>query len=216
MSILVTRPVYDRVRDLVTSEQPQRLMCEAWVGLNCSHCSTRRSYERTSDLNCRDAGLRRLDSPSVFRYCLVAFSELVLVLDRASHPLAGSLRRIRTWVLPLIAAVFSELVVLLPSTSLPLRLAETLCWAAVIVSIISVVNNLVFETRTQGTWQSKVPRLLRDLLRLMLVGVGLAIVYSVVWGRKSEAPSRRLASLPLSSASRCRNRSAICSPVSCC
>jgi len=120
-----------------------------------------------------------------FPLLLVALSELVLVLDRAGHPLAGSLRRIRTWVLPLIAAsLFLNWVVLLPSTSLPLRLAETLCWAAVIVSVISVVNNLVFETAKPGTWQSKVPRLLRDLLRLALVGIGLAIVYSVVWGKE--------------------------------
>src|SRR4030095_10372938 len=30
----------------------------------------------------------------------------------------------------------------------------------------------------------KVPRLLRDLLRLVLVAIGLAIVYSFVWGRE--------------------------------
>src|SRR4051812_10977740 len=120
-----------------------------------------------------------------FPLLLVALSELVLALDRAGHPVAGSIRCIRTWVLPLIAvSLFLHWIVLLPSTSLPLRLAETLCWAAVIVSIISVVNNLVFETARQGTWQSKVPRLLRDLLRLALVGIGLAIVYSVVWGRE--------------------------------
>ena len=120
-----------------------------------------------------------------FPVVLVALSELVLVLDRASHPVAGSLRRVRTWVLPLIAiALFLRWVVLLPSTSLLVRLAETLCWAAVIVSLMSIVNNLVFETARQGTWQNKVPRLLRDLLRLVLVAIGLAIVYSVVWGRE--------------------------------
>jgi small-conductance mechanosensitive channel len=120
-----------------------------------------------------------------FPLLLVALSELVLVLDRTGHPLAGSIRRIRTWVLPLVAvSLFLHWVVLLPSTSLVMRLAETLCWGMVIVSIISVVNNLVFETARQGTWQSKVPRLLRDLMRLVLVGIGLAIVYSVVWGRE--------------------------------
>jgi hypothetical protein len=63
-----------------------------------------------------------------FPLLLVALSELVLVLDRAGHPMAGTLRRIRTWVLPLIAvSLFLNWVVLLPSTSLVLRLAETMC-----------------------------------------------------------------------------------------
>jgi len=120
-----------------------------------------------------------------FPILLVALSELVLVLDRAGHPVAGSLRRVRTWVLPLIAiALFLRWVAVLPSTSLLVRLAETLCWAAVIVSLMSIVNNLVFETARQGTWQNKVPRLLRDLLRLVFVAIGLAIVYSVVWGKE--------------------------------
>ena len=120
-----------------------------------------------------------------FPMLLVLLSEVVLVLDRAGHPVADYIRRIRTWVLPLIAlSYFLHWVVLLPTTSLVLRLAETICWAAIIVSIISVVNNLVFETARQGTWQSKVPRLLRDLLRLVLVAIGLAILYSVVWGKE--------------------------------
>ena len=37
-----------------------------------------------------------------------------------------------------------------------------------------------------GSWQRKVPRLLRDLMRLLLVAIGLAIVYSFVWGREIE------------------------------
>lgn len=120
-----------------------------------------------------------------FPLLLVVLSELVFLLDRAGHPLADPIRRIRTWVLPLIAiSLFLHWVVLLPSTSLALRLAETVCWAAIIVTAISLVNNLVFETARQGTWQSKVPRLLRDLLRLVLVGIGLAIVYSIVWGKE--------------------------------
>ena len=59
-------------------------------------------------------------------------------------------------------------------------------WATVIVAIMGVINNLVFESARPGTWQSKVPRLLRDLLRLLLVAIGLAMVYSFVWGREIE------------------------------
>ena len=55
-----------------------------------------------------------------------------------------------------------------------------------IVAVIGVVNNVVFESARPGSWQRKVPRLLRDLIRLVLVAIGLAMVYSIVWGREIE------------------------------
>ena len=67
-----------------------------------------------------------------------------------------------------------------------MRLTESLCLAAVIIAIIGVVNNVVFESAQPGSWQRKVPRLLRDLIRLLLVAIGLAVVYSIVWGREIE------------------------------
>ncbi len=120
-----------------------------------------------------------------FPVLLVALNELAFALARAGHPVAASVRFVRTWVVPLVAlTLFLQWVLLLPGTSLAVRLTETLCFATVIVAIMGFVNNLVFESARQGTWQSKVPRLLRDLLRLLLVAIGLAMVYSIVWGRE--------------------------------
>jgi small-conductance mechanosensitive channel len=120
-----------------------------------------------------------------FPLLLVALSELEFALHRAGHPVAGSFRWIRTWVLPLAAlTLFLRWVLLLPSTSLLVRIVETLCWTTVIVAIMGAVNNLVFESAQRGTWQHKVPRLLRDVLRLVLVAIGLALVYAFVWGRE--------------------------------
>jgi small-conductance mechanosensitive channel len=120
-----------------------------------------------------------------FPLLLVVLSELEFVLHRAGHPVAGSFRRVRTWVLPLTAlTVFLRWVLLLPATSLVVRLTETLCWATVILAIMGAINNLVFESARPGTWQKNVPRLLRDLLRLVLAAIGLAMVYSFVWGRE--------------------------------
>jgi small-conductance mechanosensitive channel len=120
-----------------------------------------------------------------FPLLLVILSELEFALHRAGRPVAESVRRIRTWVVPLTAlALFLRWVLLLPGTSLMVRITETLCWATVIVALMGAVNNIVFEAAQPGTWQHKVPRLLRDLLRLVLVAIGLAIVYSFVWGRE--------------------------------
>ena len=122
-----------------------------------------------------------------FPALLVALNELAFALARAGHPVAASVRFIRTWVVPLVAlTLFLRWVVLLPETSLGVRLTATVCLATAIVAIMGVINNLVFETARRGTWQSKVPRLLRDLLRLLLAAIGLAMVYSFVWGREIE------------------------------
>src|ERR1700752_156410 len=118
-----------------------------------------------------------------FPVLVIVLSELSFALARAGRPVATSVRFLRTWVVPLVAlTLFLHWVVLLPRTSLVVRLAEALCWATVIIAIMGVITNVVFESAQQGTWQSRVPSLLRDLLRLLLVGIGLAMAYSIGWG----------------------------------
>lgn len=123
----------------------------------------------------------------VFPVVIMALNEWGFLLLRAGHPAAASVRFIRTWVVPPLAlSLFLRWVLLLPGTSIVVRLTETVCWATAIIAIMGVVNNVVFESARPGTWQVKVPRLLRDLLRLVLAAIGLAMVYSLVWGRQIE------------------------------
>ena len=122
-----------------------------------------------------------------FPLLLMVLNEWAFALARAGHPVAASVRFVRTWVVPLVAVVlFLRWVALMSPTGLAVRLTESLCLAAVIVAVIGVVNNVVFESAQPGSWQRKVPRLLRDLIRLLLVAIGLAMVYSIVWGREIE------------------------------
>ena len=122
-----------------------------------------------------------------FPVVLVVLNEMGFALARSGRPVAASVRFVRTWVVPLVTlVVFLRWVMLLPETSIAVRLTETLCLAAVMVAIMGAINNLVFESARQGTWQKRVPRLLRDLLRLLLAGIGLAMVYSFVWGKEIE------------------------------
>ncbi len=122
-----------------------------------------------------------------FPLLMVVLNEWAFALARAGHPVAASVRFVRTWVVPLVAVVvFLRWVALMPPTGLAVRLTESLCLAVTIIAIIGVVNNVVFESARPGSWQRKVPRLLRDLIRLLLVAIGLAMVYSIVWGREIE------------------------------
>jgi small-conductance mechanosensitive channel len=122
-----------------------------------------------------------------FPLVLVLLNEWGFALARAGHPVAASVRFVRTWVVPLVAMVlFLRWVARVPLTGLALRLAESLCLAVAIIAVIGIVNNVVFESARPASWQRKVPRLLRDLIRLLLVAIGLAMVYSFVWGREIE------------------------------
>ena len=122
-----------------------------------------------------------------FPALIIALNEVGAAMTRAGHPVAPSVRFVRTWVAPLVALIlFLRWVLLLPATNLWVRLAETAGWATVMVAVIGLINNVVFESARPGSWQRKVPRLLRDVLRLVLVAIGLAVVYSFVWGREIE------------------------------
>ena len=187
-SILVTRPVYERVRELVVFGAADAGRGSAASDRSSSSlCSTRRPrYERTADsrrgavaVRARarhrlPAGARRAHRGGVRAGAGRASRRRIgTVHPQLGVPLAG-------------LVIFLRWVVLLPSHRPRVRSTESACWAVAIVAIIGVVNNVVFESAAAGTWQRKVPRLLRDLLRLLLVAIGLAPIYSFVWGREIE------------------------------
>lgn len=119
-----------------------------------------------------------------FPAALLILSEWTAALSLRGSPLAGPLRWIRNWVLPSLALVlFLRFILGLDATNLWLRLAATVLWILIAVGVLDIVNGVVFEAARPGSWQQRVPRLLRDLMRVLLVAVAAAIVYSSVWGK---------------------------------
>ncbi|MFN6107187.1 MAG: mechanosensitive ion channel domain-containing protein, partial [Planctomycetaceae bacterium] len=67
------------------------------------------------------------------------------------------------------------------------RLSQTLAWVTGLIAVLRIVNDLVFESDSvSANWRANVPSLFRDLVRVFLVAIGAAIIYSVVWGRSLE------------------------------
>jgi small-conductance mechanosensitive channel len=58
---------------------------------------------------------------------------------------------------------------------------ETLFWICVIHAALSLMNVVLFEQAEADTWQAKLPKLLVDLSRLLLILIGTAIVLATVW-----------------------------------
>ena len=120
-----------------------------------------------------------------FPAVLVVLNELALALARAQQPLAKSVRTLRTRVVPVLAlVVFLRQVLGLPADTLWPRLAATVLWVSVVAAVLGAVNLVVFEHARPGSWQQRVPRLLRDLLRVVLVAMAGGLVYAFVWDRE--------------------------------
>ena len=132
-----------------------------------------------------------------FPFALLVLTELSLWLERRKSPLASGVRRVRNWFLPpLTILLLLRSLLGLPGDSLWVRLVETSCWVIGVVLGLGFINLTVFEGAETGSWQSRVPRLLRDLVGVLLVAMAAALVYQFVWGREIEGA---LAALGVSS-----------------
>ena len=132
-----------------------------------------------------------------FPLLIVILTELSFAITRIHNPMASSVRSARNWLAPSLAlALFLRWVLRLPAEHLWVHIADTLCWAAGIIVLLGAVNSVVLENAPIGSWQRKVPKLLRDLLRLLLVAIAIAMVYSIVWDREIQGA---LAALGLTS-----------------
>ncbi len=120
----------------------------------------------------------------VFQILVVVLGEAIYRADREGRPLASIFRAIRNGVLPfLVFYVFLSKIVGLEAESAIMRTVATLFWISVIYAVLLFVNVLLFDQAAAGTWRARAPKLFQDLLRVLLVVIGAAIVLSVVWRR---------------------------------
>lgn len=120
-----------------------------------------------------------------FPLLMVALGELTLRAERAGWQTAKTLAGLRFIVIPSLALIlFLRFVVGWTADNTVYQLVKTVFWIAVLYQSLSFLNQVVFGDATAGSWQSRVPSLVRDLLRFALVGIGAALIYSEVWGKE--------------------------------
>jgi len=118
-----------------------------------------------------------------FPLLMLLLGELQLRLERRQQPLAQPLAILRQGSLPLAAAfVLLRQVLQWPAGAIFVRLAETFLWITLIYAALTLLNVLLFERGGSAGWQAKIPQILRDLGRFVLVCIGSAFVLSSVWG----------------------------------
>jgi len=112
--------------------------------------------------------------------------EVIHALKQQGNPLASTLRIVRNLFIPtLVLLLFLTHILQLNPDGQTVKFVETLFWICTLHACLSLVNVVVFaETESNSetnTWQSRVPKLFRDLARFFLVMVGTTIVLSATW-----------------------------------
>lgn len=114
---------------------------------------------------------------------IVILTELQHTLRRRGSHLARQISLLRNYLLPLgallLLIVNSEGV---PAHDNAVRILTTVFGFLVLVLLLSGLNATVFAAAPQGSWRKRLPVIFLDVARFVLIGAGLAVILSYVWG----------------------------------
>lgn len=113
----------------------------------------------------------------------VILLELELALKRRASQYRSVVHWIRVLFLPSVM-IWSTLVFVAGyeiTDDLP-KIVATLADISVIIIGLALVNAILFTNVLEDSWQARTPKLLVDIVRLVLVVIGIAVVASLVWG----------------------------------
>ncbi|HTX93625.1 MAG TPA: mechanosensitive ion channel family protein [Mycobacterium sp.] len=118
-----------------------------------------------------------------FPVALILLTELHRTLVRRNSHLARQVSLLRNYLLPLGAL----LLLLVKAWQVPagdgsVRILTTVFGLLVLVLVLSALNATVFEAAPQGSWRKRLPAIFLDVARFAVIGVGLALMLSVIWG----------------------------------
>ncbi len=114
---------------------------------------------------------------------LILLTEWQQALARKGSHLARPVALLRHYLLPL-----GALLVLLIEVSQAspkdtgVRVLSTVFGFALMVLLLSGLNATLFQGAPEGTWRKRVPGIFLDVARFLLIGAGLAVIFSYIWG----------------------------------
>ena len=115
--------------------------------------------------------------------CLIFLTELHHTLARRNSRLARQVNLLRNYLVPL-GALLLLLVKAsqIPAGDVPVRLLTTVFGFLVLVLLLSGLNATVFEGAPEESWRKRLPAIFLDVGRFALIGVGLVLILSYIWG----------------------------------
>ena len=114
---------------------------------------------------------------------LIGLTELHDLLARRNHRMARQVSLLRNYLVPLGAL----LLLLVKASQIPawhtsVRVLTTVFGFLLVVVLLSGLNATVFEGAPEDSWRKKLPTIFLDVARFVLIGAGLALILSYVWG----------------------------------
>ncbi len=118
-----------------------------------------------------------------FPVVLILLTEVQHALVRRHSRLARQVGLLRNFLLPL-GALLLLLVKAsqIPAGETPVRMLTTVFGFLVLVLLLSGLNATVFEGAPEDSWRKRLPAIFLDVARFALIGVGLALILSYIWG----------------------------------
>lgn len=114
---------------------------------------------------------------------LVVLTELHNALARRHSYLARPVSLVRNYVLPsgalLLLLVKTTQV---PIEATPVRVVATVFGFVVLVLLLSGLNAALFQGAPEGSWRKRVPSIFLEVARFVVIAVGIAVIFSFVWG----------------------------------
>lgn len=120
-----------------------------------------------------------------FPLALLLLNEVINHCERRKVAITPTLRTVRNLVAPTLALLlFIRLVIGLPHEETWVRVVETIFFVSLLFAVLTFLNDVIFGAAEKGSWRERVPTLFRDLARVLLVGLGAAVIYSQVWDQE--------------------------------
>ena len=114
---------------------------------------------------------------------LVILTEIRATLTRRGSTLARPVGLVRNYILPL-AALLTLLVKAteVSAEATPVRIVSTVLGFVLLVLVLSGLNATLFQGAPEGSWRKRIPSIFLDVARFLVIAIGLAIIFSYIWG----------------------------------
>ncbi|ARC56248.1 Miniconductance mechanosensitive channel MscM [Frondihabitans sp. 762G35] len=116
---------------------------------------------------------------------LIVLTELGSNLERRGNPAHTIVRLARNFVVPsvAVAVLLAEITRAVGSSDFTVaKLFATLFGFLVILLVLNAFNFALFTNAREGSWRDRLPSIFTDIARIILIAIGLAVLFSVVWG----------------------------------
>ena len=114
---------------------------------------------------------------------LVLLTEWQHALARKKSFMVRPVSLLRNYLLPLGALLLLLIKATeIPTRETPVKVVATLFGFVVLVLLLSGINATIFQAAPEGTWRKRIPSIFVDVARFLLISIGLAIIFSYIWG----------------------------------